>query len=358
MTKEETSIFKKSLLVLLAIFIFFLSLYVLYRLRSLIPVFLLTLILSYITSIITTYFERRGIKRNVSKLIAVIIVIFIIVIFFSVIAPLVSETSRLVNNFASITSKFISYLVKLNERVEEIGGENKALIIGLKNLTNYIEENLPNIMKEVSQRIFSFFTSLFKFFLSFIVSLILSIFFIVDREKIISGIMSQFPPGMKENVVKYSNTLNFYLKRYIFVQFIMSVSIGVTIWIVASLFKIPYAGTLGFIGGVAEVVPYAGAIFTFFLGVLLSLTVSPFTALWFAIFYIAQQQLTSEFVYPLLWAKAVLKVSPFSVLITMLIIGAVFSVWGVLFTVPILIILKITFDYLKEEKIFWKIKSG
>lgn len=358
MTQSSNSIFKKSFIVLFAILLFFLLLYVVYKLKSLIPVFLLTLILSYVVSIIATYFEKKGVKKNLSKIISVVIVIFIIVIFFSVIVPpIVNETSKLVNNFALITSEFTSYLTKINEKIQEIGGENKTLVVGIENITRYIEENLPDIMKQVSQKILSFFTSLFKLFLSFIVSLILSIFFIFDREKIISEVLSQFPENIRENVVSYSKTLNFYLKRYIFVQSIMSASIGITIWLIASLLKIPYAGTLGFIGAVAEVVPYVGAIFTFFLGVALSLTVSPLTVLWFSIFYIAQQQLTSEFVYPLLWAKAVLKISPFSVLITMLIIGAVFGIWGILFTVPILIILKITFDYLKEEKILWKIKK-
>lgn len=358
MTQSSISIFKKSFIVLSAVLIFFLLLYVIYRLKSLIPVFLFTLILSYVISIIATYFEKRGIKKNLSKIVSVVIVILIIVVFFSIIVPpIVNETSKLVNNFTSIASEFTSYLTKIGEKIQEIGGENKILAVGIEKIAKYIEDKLPDIMNQVSQKILSFFTSFVKLSLAFIASLILSIFFIFDREKILSWVLSQFPENIRGKITSYSETLNFYLKRYIFVQSIMSTSIGITIWLVASLLKIPYAGTLGFIGAVGEVIPYAGAIFTFLLGVVLSLTVSPLTALWFSIFYIAQQQLTSEFVYPLLWAKAVLKISPFFVLITMLIVGAIFGIWGVLFTVPILIILKITFNYLKEEKILWKIRK-
>src|SRR3546814_21027278 len=72
-----------------------------------------------------------------------------------------------------------------------------------------------------------------------------------------------------------------------------------------ALFGVPAAGGLGLIAGLLDVIPMIGPIIAGIPAVLLAFTVSPMTALWTLLLFLAIQQLQGNFLQPLIQKQAV-----------------------------------------------------
>ncbi len=350
---EDKNLVRKVLIILFVITFFILFLYFLYRLRTNFLLILLIIIFSYLFSIITTFLNSKKINLIVSKVLSILIVLAIIIlILFVIIPPVINEVSKILKNFENISKYFIDFIYEQIESLKLIVEDLKFLNIDFDALFNSFKDNLSHILINIIQRFFTFLESTFRVLVNVAFAFLISIFFIFERERVINGIKNEIPSKYRDKVINFFDELNFYLKRYIFGQAFMSFLVGGSLALFAYIIKIPYAGTLGFIAGVAEVIYYIGPIFTFIVGFIISFTVSPKTALLFAIFYIAQQQITANFVYPLFWSKRIVKISPIAVFATMILLLSLFGPFSLFFTVPLLIIFKISYEFIKKTKIY------
>ncbi len=355
---EEKNLVKKVLKILLVILLFFIFLYVIYKLRSNFLLILLTIIFSYLFSIITTFLHSKKINLILAKFLSILIILSIILlILFIIIPPVIVEVSKILRNIENITKSFSDYIYKEIEEIKIIVENLKFLNIDFDKLFATFQENLSNILIIVIQRFFLLLENTFRVLLNVAFAFLISIFFIFERERVLSGIKNEIPTKYRDKVVEFFDELNFYLKRYIFGQAFMCFLIGFSLAIFCYFIKVPYAGTIGFIAGVAEVIYYIGPIFTFIVGLIISFTVSPLTALWFSIFYIVQQQITANFVYPLFWSKKIVKISPVALFATMILLLSLFGPLSLFFTVPLLIIFKVTYEFFKKTKIYNDIKN-
>ncbi len=350
---EEKNLIKKVVIILLIVFSFLLVLYILYRLKTNFLLILLTIIFSYIFSIITTFLHSKKINLIVSKILSILIVLALIIfVLFVIIPPVINEISKILKNFEEITKGFSNFIYIHIDDIKRLFENFKFLNIDFDALFNSFQENLSQILIKIIERFFVYLQTTFRVLINVAFAFLISIFFIFERERVISEIKNEIPIKLREKIVNFFEELNFYLKRYIFGQAFMSFIIGFSLFLFAYIIKIPYSGTLGFIAGVAEVIYYIGPIFTFIVGIVISFTVSPKTAIWFAIFYIAQQLITANFIYPLLWSKKIVKISPVAFFATMILLLSIFGPASLFFTVPLLIIIKVSYGYIKKTKIY------
>ncbi|MCX8095804.1 MAG: AI-2E family transporter [Caldisericia bacterium] len=355
---EYKNLAKKVLIVIIIIFLFITFLYILYKLKTYFLLILLTTIFSYLFSIITTFLNSKKINLLISKILSILIVlIFIILILFIIVPPVISEVSKIIKNFEDIIKSFSNFIYNQIEEIKIFIEEIKFLNIDFDKLFSSFQENLSSIIINVIEKFFIFLQNTFRVLINVAFAFLISVFFIFERERVLNGLKNEIPIRYRERIVEYINELNFYLKRYILGQAFMSFIVGGSLTIFCYLINIPYAGTLGFIAGVAEIIYYIGPIFTFIIGVVISFTVSPITALWFSIFYIAQQQITANFVYPLFWSKRIVKISPIALFATMIFLLSLFGPLSLFFTVPLLIIFKVTYEFFKKTKLYNDIQN-
>lgn len=354
----DKSLIKKTVAIILTILVFILIIFILHKILNYITLIILTLIFSYLFSIITTFFHSKKINLLISKFLSIIIIlIFLIFILFILIPPIVNEVAKIISNFEVISKNFSNFLKNVIESLKVVFKEFEYIQIDIDKIFTSLNQSLGEISLNIISNIFSFLNLTFRVLIEIVFAIIISIFFIFDREKFLNGIVNEIPEKHKNKVMDFFKELNFNLKKYLLGQIFVSLIIGVSLYVFALIFKIPYAGTLAFIAAVAEVVLYIGPILTFLLGLIISFTVSPFTALWFSIFYIAQQQITSFFVYPIVWSKFVLNVSPVVVFITMIFLTSIFGPVSLFFTVPVIIILKLLIKEFKNSYLYERFKN-
>ena len=119
---------------------------------------------------------------------------------------------------------------------------------------------------------------------------------------------------------------------------------GVLIAIGLLFLGIPYALLLGVWVALTSVVPYVGAWLGAGPAIILALLGSPIDAVWVVLLYLAVNILEGNFLTPRIQGDAV-RVHPVLVLLTIVAVGSLFGLLGVILAVPMLALGRVFFDF-------------
>ena len=153
---------------------------------------------------------------------------------------------------------------------------------------------------------------------SFIISCILAIYFLADKERIKKGLKRLLKALISEP--RYRSTADFYrrcneiLLRYIGGDLLDGLVVGVVNWLFMTIMRMPYGVLISVIVGVTNLAPTFGPIIGAAIGSLILLMINPWYALWFLIFTIVLQTIDGYIIKPKLFGSA-LGVSSVSILI-------------------------------------------
>jgi predicted PurR-regulated permease PerM len=125
------------------------------------------------------------------------------------------------------------------------------------------------------------------------------------------------------------------LRRWLVMQGISMLVIGVVTTIALVLLDIRAAIALGIIAGILEFIPYAGPILSAVPAVAMALVDSPEKAIWVVVAYTAIQQLESAVLQPLLMKEG-LDLPPVMTILGQALFSLVFGFLGLLVAVPLL----------------------
>jgi predicted PurR-regulated permease PerM len=125
---------------------------------------------------------------------------------------------------------------------------------------------------------------------------------------------------------------------------IVALVTGIGLW----LLGVPAAIALAVIAGVFEFIPIIGPILAAVPGIAIALTVSPMTAVWVTLFYIAIQQMESNVLTPIVMRGAV-RLPPALTVLFQTLMAVVFGFLGLLLAVPILAVVMVLVKTLYVE---------
>ncbi len=181
-------------------------------------------------------------------------------------------------------------------------------------------------------------TSTFSLIVTVFVSLIFSVYMLIDKEKFFSQTKRVCKSYLSEKhfskVSHVSAVLNNSFRRYIVGQFTEAIILGVLCSVGMMIFKFPYAGMIGTLIGFTALIPVAGAYIGAGVGAVMILTVSPLKALLFLVFILVLQQLEGNLIYPKVVGNS-LGLPALWVLAAVTVGGALAGVLGMLLGVPI-----------------------
>lgn len=181
-------------------------------------------------------------------------------------------------------------------------------------------------------------TSTFSLIVTVFVSLIFSVYMLIDKEKFFSQTKRVCKSYLSEKhfgkVSHVSEVVNNSFRRYIVGQFTEAIILGVLCSVGMMIFKFPYAGMIGTLIGFTALIPVAGAYIGAGVGAVMILTVSPLKALLFLVFILVLQQLEGNLIYPKVVGNS-LGLPALWVLAAVTVGGALAGVLGMLLGVPI-----------------------
>lgn len=289
--------------------------------------------------------------RTLGVLTVYLIVLLIIIILFSVILPIVYESvSDFLNNIQYYATSAIDSYNNLPEdsflKSQFVKDEiNNIQNIDLKQYLN-VEQIISYAMDAISA-VFSI--------VDIFIAIIVSIYILVERSKILSFIKrlagALFKEKTYKNLDKYFNNSNEIFFKFIASQFLDAVVVGVLVSIALTIMGVKYAPLLGFFIGMFNMIPYIGAIIATAIAVLVTVITGGLSqAVWMLIVVIILQQIDANIINPKIVGQS-LKISPLLVLFAVTIGGAYFGILGMFLAVPIIAVVKILIeDYIRYKQ--------
>jgi len=180
--------------------------------------------------------------------------------------------------------------------------------------------------------------------------LILAFYLLLDSRTLFRNFVSLFPKAERERVEDVCRRISTKVSAWLAGQLLLAAIIGTTAAFGLWLLGVPYFYVLALIAGLGEMIPVVGPILSAIPAILVALTVSPATALFVGIFFLAQQQLENHILVPKIMERQV-GISAGFVIIALLIGGSLLGIVGAILAVPTAAILQVVFQELRAHHV-------
>lgn len=315
----------------------------LYLERAIIAPFVVAGIFAYIFNPIVNFFDH---KIKLPRTLSILIIYFIIIsltIFISVVF------ARRVFEESSDLKYYIDHLI--------LGTKHEILLLP-DWLQPSVNETLLSLdrIRVLSPSIFAFFPQAASRIISFFIFLISAFYFLKEGRSIIDRVLSYVPKEYRIDVEiilrKTNQILNGYLRGQLFMIFLVSL----TLFISLSILGVRFSLIIAVISGIMEIVPIIGPIVAAILAAVVvlvtgnanfSLTPIQATILVIIVYFIVRQ-VQDYFVTPVVMGR-ITKLHPLIILFAVLAGGHSFGVLGLILAVPIAAIVKLLFDYFLDK---------
>lgn len=175
--------------------------------------------------------------------------------------------------------------------------------------------------------------------------LILSFYFIIDKERINTEIYNFTPKKWHENLKFIQKVIDDTFASFLRVQVLFGLLAGISTWIVLTIFGINFASSTSLIAGILNIIPLIGpllGIIPAVLVVLVSDPTNPTKALLVFVILFLIQQITFNAIGPKIMGKA-FKLHPIIILLSFVIGAKIAGPLGAVFAIPVLGIIGIIF---------------
>ena len=191
-----------------------------------------------------------------------------------------------------------------------------------------------------------------------VLSLVLSIYFLVYAGSIGNLVRRVMPPGDGTPADDYPHLVQRALLGYVRGQLLFSLIMGtsatLSLWVFGVIGIFPpgqhFALFFGGFYGLMELVPYLGPILGAIPPVLVALFDHPISALWVTILFVVLQQLEGHLVAPQVF-RISLRINPILIILSLLIGDQLYGVAGALLALPVASVLRETVIYLRRHMV-------
>ena len=212
-------------------------------------------------------------------------------------------------------------------------------------------KNIENIQNAVFGSISRFFTgiaSTFSKLVSLVLIPILTFYFLKDKEEFKDKAKNLIPEKYREESLDLFRKIDKSLGMFIRGRLILAIYVGVTTTILLLVLKIDFALVIGFITGIADIIPYVGPFLGFLPAVFFAFISSPSKGIWVAIIFLIIQWVENNVLAPKIIGQST-GIHPLTILLSLVIGGGMFGVIGMIFSVPFVAVVKILAEFIREK---------
>ncbi len=273
------------------------------------------------------------VKYGVSLFLSILSILLVLVIVFSILVPRLTESIK--SLIVTIDSKIPEFLIWL----ESLGVDTTTITSKLA------EFDLNEVVKQITHGAFTIVETAFdatvvavKYLSMSILSIIIAVYLLLDKENLSRQAkkmcFSFLPNKVAEGIYSTAYLIRDTFSKFLSGQCLEALILAALIFLLFSLFGLPYASLIAFLAAVLSFIPYVGSFFACVVGVFLTLVVSPHKALICLIVYLVAQFIEQHFIYPHVVGNSV-GLSPFYTIVAVLIGGNLFGIFGMIFFIPL-----------------------
>lgn len=296
-----------------------------------------------LTFVFKSVAEKMNEKLHIPWVISsILIIVFLIIVIVSLTSILTTSLTTIISEYPKYETKFLTIYKIIADRFNLQFDEGKSFI-----------DNIWQILKvrEIVQKVAVFLSSgVMTFGKSLFIVILLFSFLLLELRSMENRFVKSF--NTKQNVSSISTTIINETSRYIFIKFLISLATGILVFALTKIIGMDFAIIWAFIAFLMNFIPTFGSIFSTAVTSLFALLqFYPFMGKFWIIFIamILINFVLGNIVEPRIEGKE-LGISPFIILISLTLWGYLWGFIGMIFAVPLTVIIKIVcenIDYLK-----------
>lgn len=288
-----------------------------------------------------------GLLGNFSDII--LIVIFAWILSF-LLEPLVLETTRLTRlskSFSTIIIYILLFALSIAliflfipEVTSQIQTLTTIIPRFLDPRSQFTNQRLENAITTLLNTLVAAIPSIAQFFFQFSIVLILSFYFIVDKENINKELFDFVPRKWHKQFESIQQLIESTFASFLRVQLFFGIVMGLITWIILTLLRVEFAASSSFLAAILTFVPMIGPLFGSIPPIFVAFLSAPLKALIVAISIAISQQVVYNAIGTKMLGKAY-KIHPAIILISFLIGMKIGGTMGAIFAIPILGVLSV-----------------
>ena len=212
----------------------------------------------------------------------------------------------------------------------------------ITNILDNVQKSALDSLRSVVVKLYGLVTSTLKI----VLVLIFSFYFSIGKEKYLKSFKKSIPNKYREDVNYLAVRINTSLQQFIRGRLLLALFVGFLTMIYLLILRVDFAIVIGMITCIADIIPYIGPFLGFVPAVLFAFMDAPLKALWVSILFIIIQWAENNILAPKLIGDST-GLNPLAVLISIIIGGGIFGIWGMVVSVPLVSIILILLDFFK-----------
>ncbi|EIL5579519.1 AI-2E family transporter [Listeria innocua] len=294
----------------------------------------------YLFNPIIDWLEKKKWKRGWAIALLYLVIIGLIILLFSFVIPAVKD------QIVSLFKSFPGYWDQITQKFDEFS--RSSLFDQIK---DKLSTNMSDIMKTLSTKgtsvinsaitsIGSIVGTVTEVVLAIVTTPLVLFYLLKDGKKLPDFLSKMLPVNGRAHTRQVLGEANHQISSYIRGQIIVSLCIGILLFIGYLIIGLPYALTLAIIAACTSIVPYLGPAIAITPAIIIAIVTSPWLLIKLIIVWCVVQLLEGKFISPQVMGKT-LKVHPITILFVILVAGNLFGILGVIFAVPGYAVLKV-----------------
>ncbi len=300
-----------------------------------------SIIIAYLFNPIINYLEKYNISRTLGILILYIVILGVIAaISFSIIPRIGEELGGLIAISPTYMKEFTDALNRLYERYYS---EVEYIPPIVKSIEEVVLQNIDRLQNMIVANMSRFIDGIVKAFskiVSFILMPILTFYFLRDKDYFKNILYLTIPKSKRQVAKELFAQIDRALSQFIRGRLILAAYVGVVTTILLLILDINFAVVIGLITGIADVIPYFGPFLGFLPAVIFASMDSLVKGLWVGVAFIVIQWVENNVLAPKIIGDST-GMHPITVLLSLIIAGGMFGVMGMIFSVPVVAVVKI-----------------
>ena len=326
-------------LFLSAILFFIILRYIFHRfpvLPTTLAAIVISVVLSYIINPLVTYLETKKISRRLGVLIVYVGFILILVVLFLVVLPkTIEELRTLLISLPHLLNDVNLQILDLADHIEKVTNIDMSRI--LNNIQEGIEQYLNSVQTSLLDRLRFMASGMYAALgrmVSFVLILILTYYFTVDKNRIKVKMYKLIPSTYRSDILYLASEINTAMLEFVKGKLLLAVIVGVMTTIMLLILGVNFAVAIGLITIIADIIPYIGPFLAFVPAFFFSVMDSWTKAIWVSIFFVFLQWAENNLFAPKILGKRT-GLHPAVVLLCIFVGGGTFGVIGMILSVPV-----------------------
>lgn len=284
-------------------------------------------------------FHNKKIIRTVSIVLSIFTFVLVIGLLLGLIIPqLVKIMFSIMYANPGDIKKIIESISK-NNIVDKIAD---IMNIDIKNIdiSGYVTKLIHSVMSSVGNilmGVISGISGIFNTVISVFMAVVFALYILVDKERIalqVDKLLRAFLPSKRDTVIDVLSIFNKSFRNYFISQIKEAIILGVLLYIVMLIARLPYASSISILVGVTALIPVIGAYAGLFIGALMIITKSFSSMIIFIIVHTVVQQFENNIIYPRVVGSSV-GLPGMWVIVAVALGGSLFGIFGVFVAVPV-----------------------